>query len=103
LLANIFFSLESNTRHCWKFAILSQREVKIMATATEVIANETEIANAIGVLRLAGLDEDLLNKIEMDRELALSIAEADRGETFPIEQLEKEVMGKFASGYYGRK
>jgi len=74
-----------------------------MATATEVIANETEIKQAMGVLGLEGLTDALLDEIELDRELAISIAEADRGETFPIEQLEKEVMEKFASGFYGRK
>ena len=44
-----------------------------------------------------------LEEEELDRELALSLAEADRGETFPIEQLEKEVAEKFANGYYGKK
>jgi len=71
--------------------------------ATAVMANEVEIKNAMGVLGLGGLADDLLDEIELDRELAISLAEADRGETFPIEQLEKEVMRKFASGYYGKK
>ncbi|MDR3000023.1 MAG: hypothetical protein LBU89_02065 [Fibromonadaceae bacterium] len=71
--------------------------------ATAVMANEVEIKNAMDVLGLAGLADDLLDEIELDRELTISLAEANRGETFPIEQLEEEVMEKFASGYYGKK
>ncbi len=73
-----------------------------MATATEIIANETEIKQAMGVLGLGSMVDDLLDEIELDRELAISIAQADRGETFPIEELEKQVMEKFAKGYYDR-
>ncbi|GBU25112.1 hypothetical protein R83H12_01751 [Fibrobacteria bacterium R8-3-H12] len=73
-----------------------------MATETETLT-ATEVKRAMGTLRLENWTEDLLDEIKLDRELAISIAEADRGETFPIEQLEKEVMEKFASGYYGRK
>jgi len=76
-----------------------------MATATAEIENltATEVKQAMGTLRLENWTEDLLDEIKLDRELAISIAEADRGETFPIEQLEKEVMEKFANGYYGKR
>jgi len=73
-----------------------------MAAATAVMANETEIANAIGVLRHAGLADDVLDEIELDRRLSHSLEQANRGETFPIEQLKKQVMEKFANGYYDR-
>jgi hypothetical protein len=73
-----------------------------METATEIIANETEIKQAMDVLGLGSLVDNLLDEIELDRELAISIAQADRGETFPIEELEKQVMEKFANGYYDR-
>ena len=72
------------------------------ATATDTLT-VTEVKQAMKVLRLGEWTEDLLDEIELDRELAISIAEADRGETFPIEQLEKEVMEKFANGYYGKR
>jgi hypothetical protein len=52
-----------------------------MATETAILANETEIANAMKVLRLGEWTEDLLNEIELDRELAISIAQADAGKT----------------------
>jgi hypothetical protein len=35
--------------------------------ATAVMASETEIANAIGVLRRAGINDDLLDKMELGR------------------------------------
>ena len=73
-----------------------------METATEVVANEAEIKQAMGVLGLGDLVDNLLDEIELDRELAISIAQADRGETFPIGELEKQVMEKFANGYYDR-
>jgi len=64
-----------------------------MATATEVIANETEIKQAMGIL----------DEIELDRELAISIAQADRGQTMPIEEAERIMRERFASGYYAKK
>jgi hypothetical protein len=68
-----------------------------MATATAEIETltATEVKRAMGTLRLGNWTEDLLDEIKLDRELAISIAEADRGETFPIEQLEKEVKENF--------
>ena len=74
-----------------------------MATAVEVIANETEIKNAMGVLGLGNFADDLLDEIELDRELAISIAQADRGELIPIEVVEKEMKERFASGYYTKE
>jgi hypothetical protein len=71
-----------------------------MATATEVIANETEIKRAMDVLGLGGLVDNLLDEIELDRELTLSIEEADRGEKVSLEEAERIVEQKFASGYY---
>jgi hypothetical protein len=73
-----------------------------MATATAVLANETEIKQAMGVLGLDGLADALLDEIELDRELAISIAQADRGETITIDELEKRVNEKVANGYYKR-
>jgi len=74
-----------------------------MATATmepktAVMANETEIANAIGVLRVAGLADDLLDKIALDRALAKSLAQADRGEKMPIKEAERIINERLANG-----
>ena len=74
-----------------------------MATAVEVIANETEIKNAMGVLGLGNLADDLLDEIELDRELAISLAQAKRGQTMPIEEAERIMKERFASGYYDKK
>jgi uncharacterized linocin/CFP29 family protein len=80
-------------------SILSQRE-EIMATATEFIANETEIVNAISVLRHAGIDDDLLDKIELDRRLKISLEQFERGETMPAEEAIKKIREKLNNGYY---
>jgi len=68
-----------------------------MATATEVIANETEIKQAMQVLRLAGLNDALMDEIELDTELQLSLEEED---TISLDELERRVMEKAANGYY---
>jgi hypothetical protein len=73
-----------------------------MATATEILANKTEIKEAMGELGLDHWVDDLLDEIELGRRLKRSIEQADRGETMPIEDLEKQVKEKFANGYYDR-
>jgi hypothetical protein len=73
-----------------------------MATVTEVIANETEIKRAMEVLRLDNWVDDLLDEIELDRELRISLEEDERGETMSLEEAEKQVNEKFANGYYDR-
>jgi len=55
-----------------------------MAMATKVIANETEIKQAMGVLGL-------------DRELQQSLEEED---TISLDEWEQRVMEKAANGYY---
>ncbi|MDR0515538.1 MAG: hypothetical protein LBH25_00665 [Fibromonadaceae bacterium] len=72
-----------------------------METAT--IANETEIANAINALRLAGLDIDLIEEIELDSRLKISLEQADKGLGRPIEDFKKELEQKFASGYFSKE
>jgi len=73
-----------------------------MEPATEITANETEIKQAMEVLGLGSIADDLLDEIELDRELAISIAQADRGEKMSLEEAERIVEQKFASGYYDR-
>ncbi|MDR3000354.1 MAG: hypothetical protein LBU89_03730 [Fibromonadaceae bacterium] len=71
-------------------------------TATEPLASKTEIKEAMSILRLDPWADDLIDEIELDRRLSHSLEQANRGETFPIEQLKKQVMEKFANGYYDR-
>jgi len=73
-----------------------------METATEIVANETEIKQAMTALKLDGWIDDLLDEIELNRRLKSSLEQADRGETYPIEELKKQVMEKFTNGYYKR-
>jgi hypothetical protein len=70
-----------------------------MATVTEVIANETEIKQAMGVLGLEGLTDALLDEIELDRELQRSLEEEDN---ISLDEWEQRVMEKAANGYYRR-
>jgi len=73
-----------------------------MAVATEVLANKTEIKEAMSELGLDHWVDDLLDEIELNRRLKHSLEQANRGETMPIEDLKKQVMEKFANGYYDK-
>ena len=78
-----------------------------MATATmepktAVMANETEIANAIGVLRHAGLADDVLDEIELDRRLAISLEQANNGTLRPTKEIVNEILGELKRGYYNK-
>jgi F0F1-type ATP synthase delta subunit len=67
--------------------------------ATEILtANEIEIKQAMGVLGLDNRVDDLLDEIELDRELKISLEQADRGELISAEELRKEMKEKFANG-----
>jgi hypothetical protein len=78
---------------------------KYMATetATEIIANETEIKQAMKVLRLGEWTNDLLDEIELDRRLKKSLEQFEKGETMSIEEAERIMKERFASGYYDKK
>jgi len=67
-----------------------------MATATEVIANETEIKQAMGVLGLDHFANALLDEIELDRRLEISLEQADRGLTMSLEEMKKELLERKA-------
>jgi hypothetical protein len=73
-----------------------------MAVATETIASETEIKQAMRALKLDRLTDELLDEIELNRRLKNSLEQDDRGEVMPIGELKKQVMEKFASGYYSK-
>jgi hypothetical protein len=70
--------------------------------ATAVMASKVEIEQAIGVLRQAGVNDDLLDKIELDRRLSISLKQFERGETMPAEEAIKEIREKLNNGYYAR-
>jgi hypothetical protein len=84
------------------FTILSQREAKIMATATETLT-VTEVKQAMGVLKLGNWTDDLLDEIELDRELKISEEQEKKGLVIPLEEAEKIMRERFASGYYGKQ
>jgi len=71
-----------------------------MATATAVMANETEIANAMNVLGLDPWVDSLMEEIELNRRLNKSIEQFKTGETLTLDELDKRVMEKFENGYY---
>jgi hypothetical protein len=70
------------------------------ATQTAIMANETEIANAMITLGLEVWKEALLDEIELNRRLNKSLEQCERGETLTMEELDKRVMEKFENGYY---
>jgi hypothetical protein len=69
-----------------------------MATATETLT-VTEVKQAMGVLKLDNWTDELLDEIELDRELQLSLDEED---TISLDELERRVTEKAANGYYRR-
>ena len=74
-----------------------------MATATEVIANETEIKQAMKSLRLDTWTDELLDEIELNRRLKISEEQDERGEGIPAEEVERRIKEKFANGYFSRE
>ena len=64
------------------------------------MASEAEIKQAMEVLRLDSWADDLMDEIELNRRLEVSLAQADRGETFPIAELKKQFKENLANGYY---
>jgi len=76
-----------------------------MATATiepkiAVMANETEIANAMSVFGLGNFANDILDEIEIDRQLQIGIEQIKRGETLTLQEFEAQMNEKVTSGYY---
>jgi hypothetical protein len=73
-----------------------------METAVEIVANEAEIKEAMGTLRLDGWVDDLLDEIELQRRLKISTEQADRGELRPAEMIINELLTELKSGSYDR-
>jgi hypothetical protein len=74
-----------------------------MSAVAEVIANEAEIKQAMGVLGLANWTDDLLDEIELDRRLKKSLEQFERGESMSVDEAEKRIDEKLANGYYDRR
>ena len=66
---------------------------------------ENDIRCVLEKVGYSGIDAvlDLLDEMELDRKLAIGLAEADRGEGRPIEEFMKELDEKFASGYFTKE
>jgi hypothetical protein len=93
-----FFSRPVQLIHAM-FFLYCKREANM---ATAVMESEVEIKQAMGVLRRAGINDDLLDKIELDRRLSISLEQFERGETIPAEEVIKEIREKLNNGYYAR-
>ena len=63
-----------------------------MATETAVLANETEIANALNVFGLGNFTSSVLDEIELNRRLKISLEQADNGMTRPVEEAVKDIL-----------
>ena len=80
-----------------------------MATMTmerKATAIKPNIKMAMENIGLGERAEDLLNmleEMEFDRRLEISLAQADRGEGTPAEEVEKRIKEKFANGYFTRE
>ena len=73
-----------------------------MATQTAVLANETEIANAMNVFGLGYFTANVLDEIELQRHLKISLEQADRGELIPANEVKKEIGELFVNGHFDR-
>jgi hypothetical protein len=73
-----------------------------MATAAETLT-AAEVKRAMGVLRLGEWADDVLDEIELDRELKISEEQEKQGRVIPLEEAERIMKERFASGYYDRK
>jgi hypothetical protein len=71
---------------------------KYMATATAVLANETEIANALNVFGLGNFTSSVLDEIELNRRLKISLEQADKGMTRPVEEAVKDILADLKNG-----
>jgi len=70
-----------------------------MKEATETVATAAEIKRAMGTLRLGEWADDLLDEIELDRRLEISLMQADKGMTMSLEEAEARIAKRFANGY----
>jgi hypothetical protein len=74
--------------------------------ATMTVTDTKTIKRAMRTIGLGDRTDDLLSildKMELDRRLKISLEQADRGEVTPAEEVEKRIMEKFANGYFSKE
>jgi hypothetical protein len=84
------------------FFVYYRIEAMDMELAKETMASAAEIRRAMGTLRLGEWADDLLDEIELDRRLEISLAQADRGEIRPADMIINEILEKLKNDNYGR-
>jgi hypothetical protein len=76
-----------------------------MATMTaepQIVANDVEIKQAMSVLKIGNWADELLDEIELRKQLKISLEQADRGELIPASEVKKEIEELFANGHFDR-
>ncbi|MDR0516616.1 MAG: hypothetical protein LBH25_06175 [Fibromonadaceae bacterium] len=74
-----------------------------MEATTQLIANETEIKQAMSALGIDIWVDDLLDEIELNRRLKKSLEQFDKGETTTVEEMMARTAERLKNGYYLRK
>jgi hypothetical protein len=77
-----------------------------MDTINIAVSMEPQIKMAMKKIGLSERTEeflDVLDEIELDMALEESMKQADRGETITLDELERRMKEKFASGYFDKE
>jgi hypothetical protein len=85
------------------YGLRQNRKGENMAAMTETVVRETEIKEAMGVLGLDNWVDDLLDEIELDRRLKISLEQADKGLLRPTKEVVNEILGELKNGKYAKK
>ena len=62
--------------------------------ATAIMANEVEIKEAMSTLRLDNWVDDLLDEIELNRRLDISLEQAEKGMTKPVREAINKILAR---------
>jgi hypothetical protein len=87
------------------FYIKLKRKERGEKMAAATMTMEPIIKTAMSKIGLDDRTDELLaimDKIELDMNLAESLKQAERGETISLEEAKRQVKEKLASGYYRR-
>jgi len=86
----------------FKFFYIFNIEV-FMELAKETTATSTEIRRAMDTLRLGEWTDDLLDEIEFDRRLEISLEQADKGLTMSLDEMRRKLLARKAkNGCYSK-
>jgi hypothetical protein len=86
-----------------RFLYIKGGGIMEFAKETETMASAAEIRRAMGTLRLGEWADDVLDEIELDRRLKISIEQADRGELIPAGEAKQQIGELFANGHFDRQ